>query len=159
MRVSLRNLRLKLGRKTSKQGQRASAHTHAQPSARTQNTTGDEFGHDLAVLLGLEDLVGLRGHLPRLGEPQALLVVLDVRHARLTVRRIGTGDLVESLADDGLGDEELGLAVLGRAELVQSCLHGLCVASHVLHHTRPRMATDLHRQTCAQTQQSPNTAS
>ena len=45
------------------------------------------------------------------------------------MRGVGAGDLVNALADDGLGDKQLGLAVLGGTELVEGGLDGLNVVA------------------------------
>mmetsp|Transcript_15862 Transcript_15862/g.53056 ORF Transcript_15862/g.53056 Transcript_15862/m.53056 type:complete len:449 (+) Transcript_15862:44-1390(+) len=67
----------------------------------------------------LKMLVCVLGNLPRLSQAESLLGFRNILHAGFTVSSVGTSDLVDSLADDGLAHQELRLAVLGGPELVE----------------------------------------
>lgn len=80
-------------------------------------TAYDEKNSRLAEVGGvvLEEGPGVGGHEPLLiREADGLARLVRVLHTGLTVCRVRSRDGVDTLADDGLTHDQLGLAVLGR---------------------------------------------
>lgn len=95
---------------------------------------GSVLALELILALGEEGL-GLRGHIPLLlGQTQLLAGSIDVLDTSLTVTSVGTSDLINTLADDGLADDELGLAVVVGLGVSHSLVNGGDVVAVDLDH-------------------------